>query len=157
MADFSPTGEPSSSSNFFSEFNLTREQTIQLIGHLNGTMNEYAKCLVDKFAPPILGGCKSDFDGLLCWNATESNTLAVLPCLPEIKGIKYNTSRKFFLVKLFFYFMFVVVVVVRRAIVFRVLKHYSKCRVPPLPSLCSLYIYYNYSSNRCNGNYVLKL
>lgn len=90
-ANFSPTGE-SSSSNFFSDFNLTREQTIQLIGHTNGTMNEYVKCLLDKFAPPILGGCKSDFDGLLCWNATEANTLAVLPCLPEIKGIKYNTS-----------------------------------------------------------------
>lgn len=116
-ANFSPTGE-SSSSNFFSDFNLTREQTIQLIGHTNGTMNEYVKCLLDKFAPPILGGCKSDFDGLLCWNATEANTLAVLPCLPEIKGIKYNTSGKFFLFipQLFFYFMFVVV---KRAIFFR--------------------------------------
>ncbi|GLV37492.1 Diuretic hormone 44 receptor 1 [Carabus blaptoides fortunei] len=88
--DISPT--VAESSNFFSEFNLTREQTIQLISHLNGSMSEYAKCLMDNFVPTIVGGCKSDFDGLLCWNGTEANTLSVLPCVPEIKGIKYNTS-----------------------------------------------------------------
>ncbi len=36
--------------------------------------------------------CGPDFDGLLCWPPSRSNSSAVIPCMEELNGVKYDTS-----------------------------------------------------------------
>lgn len=38
--------------------------------------------------------CETQFDSILCWPRTPTNTVAVLPCLKEFQGIKYDSTRK---------------------------------------------------------------
>lgn len=40
------------------------------------------------------GYCPAYYDGLLCWNATPLNTLAVQPCFKEFHGVQYDDTRK---------------------------------------------------------------
>ncbi|XP_023706717.1 diuretic hormone receptor isoform X4 [Cryptotermes secundus] len=37
--------------------------------------------------------CPNFYDTLLCWPKTPAGTLAVLPCLEELNGIKYDTTQ----------------------------------------------------------------
>ncbi|XP_037941692.1 homeobox protein 5-like [Teleopsis dalmanni] len=39
--------------------------------------------------------CFTQFDTILCWPRTPRGTLAVLPCLDELQGIQYDSSRKY--------------------------------------------------------------
>lgn len=41
-------------------------------------------------------GCAPNFDSVLCWPRTPLGTLALLPCLEELNGIYYDTSRTYF-------------------------------------------------------------
>ncbi|XP_055628371.1 diuretic hormone receptor-like isoform X2 [Toxorhynchites rutilus septentrionalis] len=38
-------------------------------------------------------GCPVDFDRILCWPRTESDTWAVLPCFEEFKGVHYDSTQ----------------------------------------------------------------
>lgn len=44
--------------------------------------------------------CKRVWDKLLCWPPTPPGTIARLPCFSELNGIHYDTSSKFFSVRL---------------------------------------------------------
>lgn len=39
-------------------------------------------------------GCEIDWDSLLCWPRTPPGTLATLPCLEELNGIRYDSTRE---------------------------------------------------------------
>lgn len=39
--------------------------------------------------------CDTQFDSILCWPRTPTDTIAILPCLKEFQGIKYDSTRKF--------------------------------------------------------------
>ena len=38
-------------------------------------------------------GCEIDWDSLLCWPRTPPGTTATLPCLEELNGIRYDSTR----------------------------------------------------------------
>lgn len=40
------------------------------------------------------GGCKPNFDTVLCWPPTSPNTIAVLSCFSQLNGILYDATRK---------------------------------------------------------------
>lgn len=39
--------------------------------------------------------CPAYYDGLLCWDPTPWNTLAVQPCFKEFHGVQYDDTRKY--------------------------------------------------------------
>jgi hypothetical protein len=39
--------------------------------------------------------CPYSYDTLLCWPKTPAGNLALLPCIAELNGIKYDTSREY--------------------------------------------------------------
>ncbi|KAJ9594854.1 hypothetical protein L9F63_013842 [Diploptera punctata] len=39
--------------------------------------------------------CPQFWDAVLCWPKTPNGTVAILPCFEELRGIKYDTSRKY--------------------------------------------------------------
>jgi hypothetical protein len=45
--------------------------------------------------------CRHFYDTLLCWPKTPAGTLAILPCLEELNGIKYDTTREYSLILCF--------------------------------------------------------
>lgn len=38
--------------------------------------------------------CEAYYDGLLCWDPTPWNTLAVQKCFSEFHGVQYDDTRK---------------------------------------------------------------
>lgn len=42
------------------------------------------------------GSCPVYWDGILCWPQTAPGTAALLKCFEEFGGIRYDSSRKFF-------------------------------------------------------------
>jgi hypothetical protein len=38
--------------------------------------------------------CNRTWDGVSCWPTTLSGTTSILPCVDELNGIKYDTTRK---------------------------------------------------------------
>ncbi|KAK5644232.1 hypothetical protein RI129_008077 [Pyrocoelia pectoralis] len=71
-------------------FNLYDDQF--LLEHLNETETELT-CELRKKLEQITNGCGTDFDRVLCWPQTSPNTLAVLPCLSQLNGIRYDTTQ----------------------------------------------------------------
>lgn len=67
----------------------------ELLNQLNETHAELT-CHLKKKLVPVTEGCGYDFDTVLCWPPTPSNSLAILPCLAQLNGIQYDTSRKYF-------------------------------------------------------------
>jgi Hormone receptor domain len=39
--------------------------------------------------------CNSTWDGVSCWPTTAAGSTSFLPCVDELNGIKYDTTRKF--------------------------------------------------------------
>lgn len=80
---------------------LTVEDTEALLGSLNSSSSDDIRCKLQDMTSTRVktpGGCNSSFDGLMCWHSTAPNTMAVLPCMPVLNGIAYNTSRKYILI-----------------------------------------------------------
>jgi hypothetical protein len=42
----------------------------------------------------ITSFCNSTWDGVSCWPTTLGGSTSVLPCVDELNGIKYDTTRK---------------------------------------------------------------
>ena len=38
--------------------------------------------------------CNSTWDGILCWPTTPAGSTSILPCIGELNGISYDTSRE---------------------------------------------------------------
>lgn len=49
--------------------------------------------------------CPPNFDSVLCWPQTTADSMAVLPCMEELNGIKYDTSREYATALLYEQFM----------------------------------------------------
>ncbi|KAF5284731.1 hypothetical protein FQR65_LT13433 [Abscondita terminalis] len=76
--------------NDFIDENLYEETF--LLEHFNDTEIGLA-CELKKKIQSTLDGCGVDFDSVLCWPQTLSNSLAVLPCLSQLNGIHYDTTQ----------------------------------------------------------------
>lgn len=76
--------------------NFTHEDLQILLSNLNGSHTDLLCALQKSQAPPYEGGCNFDFDKVSCWPQTPSNSVAVQPCFPLLNGIKYDTTRKYF-------------------------------------------------------------
>lgn len=63
------------------------------LARLNENETELA-CELRRRLSSEQGGCEVNFDTVLCWPQTPSNTVAVLPCLSQLNGIQYDTTRK---------------------------------------------------------------
>uniref|UniRef100_A0A182SYS4 G-protein coupled receptors family 2 profile 1 domain-containing protein n=1 Tax=Anopheles maculatus TaxID=74869 RepID=A0A182SYS4_9DIPT len=57
------------------------------------------RCRLQQQAEELLQdvACPSFFDMVSCWPRTPPGTLAVLPCFAELKGVQYDSSRKYLL------------------------------------------------------------
>lgn len=38
--------------------------------------------------------CGPDFDRIICWPPSQAGKLAIMRCMDELNGVKYDTSRK---------------------------------------------------------------
>lgn len=72
----------------------------ELMKQLNQTHTELT-CELRKNLNTNLEGCGIDYDTVLCWPQTPPNSLSVLPCLSQLNGIRYDTSRKFVVLSFF--------------------------------------------------------
>lgn len=63
------------------------------LGRLNENETELA-CELRRRLSTKNGGCEVNFDSVLCWPQTPTNTVAILPCLSQLNGIQYDTTRK---------------------------------------------------------------
>lgn len=52
------------------------------------------KCLAQNEGLAEEEFCPAYYDGLLCWDATPWNTLAVQRCFSEFHGVQYDDTRK---------------------------------------------------------------
>lgn len=83
----------------FGGMNLTLDQISSIVMQHNISKSSSFGCtflemLKEHTVPPPEGGCPANFDGLSCWSAAKASSLAVLPCLANIRGIEYNTTRE---------------------------------------------------------------
>ncbi|KXJ77900.1 hypothetical protein RP20_CCG006207 [Aedes albopictus] len=69
------------SQDLFGEFENSTEFACYLQAHL------------DAQAEIPFDGCPVNFDSILCWPRTPSNTWAVLPCFKEFKGVAYDSRQ----------------------------------------------------------------
>lgn len=69
------------------------EELYRILNRLNETQAELA-CELRKTLSFPSDGCSVDFDTVLCWPQTSPNTIAVLPCLEQLNGIKYDIKGK---------------------------------------------------------------
>lgn len=73
---------------------LSHEEIRKYIDQLDGS-RKAAPCDLGKAEDQSTNaGCEPDFDSVLCWPQTPRNTIAVLPCLEQLNGIHYDTTRK---------------------------------------------------------------
>jgi hypothetical protein len=60
----------------------------------------------------ITSFCNSTWDGVSCWPTTLGGSTSVLPCVDELNGIKYDTTRKsiaiIIVLSCLFFFVFLV-------------------------------------------------
>nr|QBC65468.1 DH44 receptor [Aedes aegypti] len=69
------------SQDLFAEYENSTELACYLQAHL------------DAQAEIPFDGCPVNFDSILCWPKTPSNTWAVLPCFKEFKGVAYDARQ----------------------------------------------------------------
>jgi hypothetical protein len=70
---------------------------------LNITNENELDCLFNflhESYPPVIfenlsSFCNSTWDGVSCWPTTVAGSTSFLPCVDELNGIKYDTTRKF--------------------------------------------------------------
>lgn len=77
----------------FLSLNISKEELICLYNSLRNpyVANEDNQTSED-------GGelfCNTTWDGIICWPTTPSGTTAVLPCIEQLNGIRYDTSREY--------------------------------------------------------------
>lgn len=70
------------------------EDIERLLGELNENQTELSCELRKRLTQDFVSGCSVDYDTVLCWPQTPTNTVAVLPCLYQLNGIRYDTTRK---------------------------------------------------------------
>lgn len=72
---------------------FSSEDIEKVLREYNDSHNEIY-CEIRKRLNVPNGGCEPNFDSVLCWPQTPANTVAVLPCLSQLNGIRYDTTRK---------------------------------------------------------------
>lgn len=84
--------------------------TLHYINKLNESVNpEAIECLERKHKEELerlssggileedQQGCEISWDSLLCWPRTPPGTLVTLPCFDELNGIRYDSTREYFI------------------------------------------------------------
>ncbi|RZF43981.1 hypothetical protein LSTR_LSTR013268, partial [Laodelphax striatellus] len=86
--------------NDFKEYPITNMAT-ETSNETEHFMNAELECLLQIHqeremeiildSPPF-EGCSRVWDSLLCWPPTLPGIAAIMPCFPELNGIRYDTS-----------------------------------------------------------------
>lgn len=73
---------------------LTNDELSKLLADLQHSQAARSACETTQETNTNLA-CPPNFDSVLCWPYTPADTVAVLPCMDELNGIKYDTSREY--------------------------------------------------------------
>lgn len=73
---------------------LSPEELHKLLADLQQSQAVRLACETQEAPTNMDFACLPNFDSVLCWPHTPPQTTAILPCMDELNGIKYDTSRE---------------------------------------------------------------
>lgn len=74
---------------------LTPDELHKLLADLQQSQATRLVCKTQETTINMDFACPPNFDSVLCWPHTPPDTMAILPCMDDLNGIKYDTSREY--------------------------------------------------------------